>query len=116
MVQGAVAIPGWQACVTSTCHFDLSTLISQACIVDGRRDQPQSTSNQTTQNQPLRPAPQGESDYGDSSWALYSMYSDIAEDKDNKTVKRCQKEADGTLIFVSLPVSLWMTPHINCET
>jgi hypothetical protein len=43
------------------------------------------------------------------------MYSDIAEDKDNKTVERCQKEADGTLIFVSLPVSLLMTPHINWE-
>ena len=30
------------------------------------------------------------------------MYSDIAEDRDNKMVEHCQKEADGTLIFVSL--------------
>jgi hypothetical protein len=30
------------------------------------------------------------------------MYSDMAKDRDNKTVERCQTEADGTLIFVSL--------------
>ena len=48
---------------------------------------------------------QGMSDYGDSSWPLYSMYSKITDDDDNKMVEYCQKDADGTLIFVSLYVS-----------
>ena len=34
------------------------------------------------------------------------MYSKIAGDEDNKMVERCQKDADGTLIFVS--------PHFSC--
>ncbi|KAF8486237.1 hypothetical protein DFH94DRAFT_617591, partial [Russula ochroleuca] len=38
----------------------------------------------------------------DSSWRLYSMYSKIAEDEDNEMVERCQKDADGTLIFTGL--------------
>ena len=93
--------------LTGMCRIDMSPLISQTFIVDGHCDQPQSTSNQTTQNQPMRPlASQGESDHDDSSWPLYSMYSDMAKDRDNKTVQRCQNEADGTLIFVSPHVSL----------
>jgi hypothetical protein len=101
--------------LTGKCHFDMSPPISQTRIVDDHCDQPQSTSNQTTQDQPLRPS-QGESDYDDSSRPLYSMYSDMAKDRDNKTVQRCQNEADGTLIFVSTHVSLQIIPHINCET
>ena len=34
------------------------------------------------------------------------MYSKIADDEDNKMVERCQKYADGTLIFVS--------PYVSC--
>ena len=33
------------------------------------------------------------------------MYSKIAEDEDNKMVEHCQRDADGTLIFVS--------PHVG---
>ena len=51
----------------------------------------------TTQNQPLP----GESNFGDSSGPLFSIYSKAAEEEDNKMVERWQKDADGILIFVS---------------
>ncbi|KAH9980798.1 hypothetical protein BJV77DRAFT_923548, partial [Russula vinacea] len=38
----------------------------------------------------------------DSSWALYSIYFKIAEEEDNEVVERCQRDADGTLIFTGL--------------
>ena len=41
------------------------------------------------------------------------MYSKIAEDEDDKMVEHCQRDADGTLIFVSPHVSSQRTPHIN---
>jgi hypothetical protein len=44
---------------------------------------------------------QGESSFGDSSGKLFSIYSNVAEDEDNKMVERWQKDADGILIFVS---------------
>ena len=50
----------------------------------------------TTPNQPL----QGESNFGDSSGPLFSMYSKAAEEEDNKMVERWQKDADGILFFV----------------
>jgi hypothetical protein len=34
------------------------------------------------------------------------LYSDAAEDEDNKVVERWQKDADGILIFVSLAVRI----------
>jgi hypothetical protein len=71
------------------------------CTVDGHRDQPQSS--QSTLNQPRR-----QSDYSDSSLEslpLYSMYIKIAEEEDNKMVEYCQRDKDGTLIFVSPHVS-----------
>lgn len=83
--------------------FDLFPLISQTCIVDDYRDQPQSTSNQPTPNPPLG---QGESDCVDSSRPLYFMYSKIAGAEDSKIVENCSKEADGTLIFVSRHICL----------
>jgi hypothetical protein len=43
------------------------------------------------------------------------MYSKIAEDEDNEMVERCQKDADGTLIFVSPYVSSQRAPLINLE-
>ena len=53
----------------------------------------------TASNQPL----QGESNIGDSSGLLFSIYSKAAEEEDNKMVERWQKDADGILIFVSPP-------------
>ncbi|KAH9987595.1 hypothetical protein BJV77DRAFT_774465 [Russula vinacea] len=65
-------------------------------LVDGHRSQ-----RPSTPNRPLRPF-QGEYAYSDSSWTLYSLYSKIADDEDNKMVERCQRDADGTLIFAGL--------------
>src|SRR6266852_103186 len=47
------------------------------------------------------PAPRGGLYYRDSSGLLFSMYSKLAEEEDNKMVDRWQKEAEGILIFVS---------------
>jgi hypothetical protein len=58
----------------ATRSFDLSPLISQPCIVDDHRDHPT-----TTSNQPL----QGESNFGDSSGPLFTMYSKAADEEDN---------------------------------
>ena len=44
---------------------------------------------------------QGESNFGDSSGPLFSIYSKVAEEEDLKMVDRWQKDADGILIFVS---------------
>ncbi|KAN0105393.1 hypothetical protein V8E52_011060, partial [Russula decolorans] len=52
----------------------------------------------TTSNQPL----QRESNFGDSSGPLFSMYSKAAEDEDNKMVERWQKDAEGILFFTGL--------------
>jgi hypothetical protein len=52
-------------------------------------------------NRPSQPT-QGESNFGDSSGTLFSMYSKAAEDEDNKMAERWQKDAEGILIFVSL--------------
>ncbi|KAF8471452.1 hypothetical protein DFH94DRAFT_674467, partial [Russula ochroleuca] len=64
--------------------------------VDGHRNQCLSTPYQ-----PLRPL-QGESNYSDSSWTIYTMYSKIAGDEDSKMVEHCLRDADGTLIFTGL--------------
>ena len=66
-----------------------------------------------TLNQPL----QGESNFGDSSGPLFSIYSKAAEDEDNKMVERWQKDADGILIFVSHRiVIIRLSLHINRNT
>ena len=44
------------------------------------------------------------------------MYSKIAEKEDNKMIEFCQRDTDGTLIFVSFRVSPQMTLHINWGT
>jgi hypothetical protein len=46
-----------------------------------------------------RPSKKGPN-FGDSSGALFSMYSKTAETDDNTLAKRWQKDADGILIFV----------------
>ena len=43
---------------------------------------------------------EGESNSGDSSGPLFTMYSKIAEEEDNKVVERWQKDAEGIIIFV----------------
>ena len=49
------------------------------------------------------------SNFGDSSWPLFSMYTKAAEDEDNKMAGRWQKDADGILIFVSLRVGIHLS-------
>ena len=73
------------------------------CTTDGddRNNQLQSE----PASSPLLQVPQPNFNYGDSSWSLYSMYCKIAQEDDNKITERCQKDADGTLVFVS--------PHVN---
>ena len=39
--------------------------------------------------------------WGDSSEMLFSLYSEIATDEDDKKMVRWQKDADGILVFVS---------------
>ena len=58
--------------------------------------------SQLTPNQPF----QEESNFGDSSGPLFSIYSKAADDEDNKMAERWQKDADGILIFVSHRVSI----------
>lgn len=43
---------------------------------------------------------QGESRFGDSSAPLFTMYSKIAEEEDNKMIERWQKDSEGIIIFV----------------
>ena len=64
-------------------YSGLSSLISPLYVVDG--------ANQ----------PHGESDFQDGSSPLFSMYSGITKEEDNKTTERWQKDADVILIFVS---------------
>ena len=82
-------------CVTH--QFDLPPLVSQPRIVDDRQNNNRRNDPVTTSNQPL----QGESNFGDSSGPLFSIYTKAAEDEDKKLVERWQKDADGILIFVS---------------
>ena len=97
--------PNWavdradQVCVPS-----IRPVISQLSIADNRPNHPLPTSNH-----PL----QAESNFGDSSGPLFSIYSKAAEDEDNKMVERWQKDADGILIFVSPRVSMHLSLHIT---
>ena len=47
----------------------------------------------------------GGSDYRDSSWPLYAMYSKIAQEEDNNDAEHRQQDADAILVFVSLSVN-----------
>jgi hypothetical protein len=62
----------------------------------------------TTSNQAL----QGESNIGDSSGLLFSIYSKAAEDEDSKMVEQWQKDADGILFFVSPRFGICLFSHI----
>jgi hypothetical protein len=56
---------------------------------------------QSAQNQQQ---PQGESNFGDSSGPLFSLYSKIAKVQDDEMTNRWQQDAKDILIFVSGPV------------
>ncbi|KAH9989154.1 hypothetical protein BJV77DRAFT_948811, partial [Russula vinacea] len=45
---------------------------------------------------------QGESNFGDSSEQLFSLYSKASEEEDSKMAESWQKDADGILIFTGL--------------
>lgn len=57
-----------------------------------------------------------EPSFGDSSGPFFSMYSEAAEDEDNKMVERWQKDADGILIFVSPRVCVRIVSYTNRNT
>jgi hypothetical protein len=79
------------------------------CITDGHYDQPQS---EFPPNGPSHPS-QKEFNHGDSSWPLYLMYSKIAQEADNKMAERCQKGADGVLVFVSFHITIHVPVRTN---
>ena len=54
---------------------------------------------------------QGETNFGDSSGPLFTMYSKIGEGEDNQTAERWQKDADGIVIFVCPEVAFLHTEH-----
>lgn len=51
--------------------------------------------------------------FRDGSWPLFSLYSTIAEEEDNKLAKRWQKDADEILIYVRPCTILRPLTHIN---
>ena len=57
-----------------------------------------------------------DSEFRDSAWPLYSIFSNIAEGEIDRMVERCQRDTDGTLIFVSSHLSPQVTLRINWET
>src|SRR6266851_4862691 len=76
------------------------------------QDDPPVVQPPSAQNQPS----QGDSNFGDSSGPLFSLYSKIAEEEDNKMTDRWQKDADGILIFVSDLLAVLIALYITCST
>ena len=72
-------------------------------------EQPQSASKL-----PLPPQ-QGDSNFGDSSGPIFSMYSKLSKEEDDELVDRWQKDADGILIFVSPSVDVHTNAHTKSE-
>ena len=85
--------------------IDLSPLISYLCIADHR-----SGGNPTT---PPNPQSQGESNSGEGSGLLFSVYSKAAKDVDKNMAEHWQKDAEGIVIFVSPGVHIHTSSHIN---
>ena len=79
-------------------------------MVGDHPEQPQSASNQLS----YHPLQEG-SIFGDSSGPLFSLYSKIADEEDNKVTDRWQKDADGILIFVSDRVVITTAMDMNCS-
>jgi hypothetical protein len=59
---------------------------------------------------------QRESNFGDSSGPIFSMYSKAAEEEDKNMADRWQKDADGILIFVRPRVSIILPFNISWDT
>ncbi len=66
---------------------------------------------------PLRPIQdqpfQAGSTFSDSSGPMFSLYSKIAVEEDDKTAERWKTNADGILIFVSLRASIHISLHLS---
>jgi hypothetical protein len=82
--------------------------ILSPCIGNGDLDQSLSVISSHT--------PRGGLHFRDSSRLLFSMYSKIAEEKDNKMVERWQKDAKAILIFVSPRVRIYTHICLNWST
>jgi len=67
---------------------------SPTCIDDYLNERPLAPSRQS----------QGETNIGDSSGPLFTMYTRLAVEEYNKMAERWQKDAEGILIFVCLHV------------
>jgi hypothetical protein len=72
-------------------------LIPSTSIVNDHGEHPQLPLNQPSQ---------GESNSGDSSASLFSVYYNAADIEDNKMVESWQKDAEGILLFVSPRVGI----------
>jgi len=81
--------------------------VLRCIVIEGHRRQPE-----VAQAQLPQPC-QGEPHFCDSSWPLYSMYSKIAQEEDDKIAERCQRNADGMLIFVSPHEYFRVAAHTN---
>lgn len=57
-----------------------------------------------------------DSNFGDGSGPLFTIYSKIAEKDDNKRAERWQKDAQGILIFVSPHFASHIAPCVNGKT
>ena len=65
----------------------------------------------------MSPEAQNEpSTLGDSPGPLFSLYSEIATEEDDKKIERWQKDADGILVFVSHYVGILTVISINSDT
>jgi len=56
---------------------------------------------------------QTDSNFSDSSGPVFSLYSKIAVEEDDKTAERWRTNADGILIFVSLCASILISLHLR---
>jgi hypothetical protein len=66
-------------------------------------------------NQQSQPS-QGESNFGDSSGPIFTMYSKAAEEEDKYMADRWEKDADGILIFVSPCIAILLSFYISWDT
>ena len=92
----------------------LEESVSEPTSLEARLEE--SVSELTSLEEAVPSASSKESEFRDSAWPLYSIFSNIAEGEINRMVERCQRDTDGTLIFVSSHLSPQVTLRINWET
>jgi hypothetical protein len=81
-------------------------LVLYLLLVEKLTDVPTCIENRShDENQQSQPS-QGESNLGDGSGPLFSMYSKAADEKDKEMVERWKQEADGIILFVSYRVCI----------